>query len=133
VIGIQENYLTQNIWLDVVNNPFIDFITYEDIFIHEKKNFLQAVAHATTFTDDTHTGIEVDLNCIDNAASGLDSPGGINPLQARQFVSYAAGDTKTAYLHICEGNSVVVSGSKSTEAIGKLICCLVSDFIKAKE
>lgn len=47
VIGIRENHLTQNIWLDVVNNPFIDFITCEDIFIHEKKNFLQAIAHAT--------------------------------------------------------------------------------------
>lgn len=132
VIGIQENHLAQNIWIDVVNNPFIDFITYEDIFIHEKKNFLQAVAHATTFTEDTHTGIEVDLSCVENAVISSGTPSGVNPLHARQFVSYAAGDTKTAYLHICEGASIVSDG-KSSDIIGKLICCLVSDFIKAKE
>jgi formiminoglutamase len=57
--------------MDIVNNPFIDFITYEDIFIHEKKNFLQAIAHATTFTEDTYTGIEVDLDCIEMPQAAL--------------------------------------------------------------
>ncbi len=28
VIGVHENYIQQNVWLDIVNNPFIDFITY---------------------------------------------------------------------------------------------------------
>ncbi len=37
VIGIHENYLPQNVWLDMVNNPFVDCITHEDIFVHEKK------------------------------------------------------------------------------------------------
>ena len=31
VIGAQENLLPQNVWVDIVNNPFIDCITYEDI------------------------------------------------------------------------------------------------------
>jgi formiminoglutamase len=130
-IGIQENHLTQNTWLDVVNNPFIDFITYEDIFIHEKKNFLQAIAHATTFTEDTFTGIEIDLNCIENTWGGL-AASGVNAIHARQFVSYTGGDTKTAYLHICEGASISLDG-KSSETLAELACCLVSDFIKAKE
>ena len=103
VIGIHENYLTQNIWMDVVNNPFIDFITYEDIFIHEKKNFLESIAHATTFTEDNYTGIELDLDCIENTLSSAATPSGVEPLHARQFISYAAADSKTAYLHICEG------------------------------
>jgi formiminoglutamase len=132
IIGIHENCLTQNIWMDVVNNPFIDFITYEDIFIHEKKDFLQAIAHATTFTEDTYTGIEIDLDCIENASGNTYAPGGISAIHARQFVSYAGGDTKTAYLHICEG-AAKLSDGKSSETIGKLISYLVSDFLKAKE
>lgn len=132
VIGIHENYLTQNIWMDVVNNPFIDFITYEDIFIHEKKNFLEAIAHATTFTEDTYTGIELDLDCIENTLSSAATPSGVAPLHARQFISYAAADTKTAYLHICEGASRLSDG-RSSETTGKLIAYLVSDFLKAKE
>jgi len=132
VIGIHENYLTQNIWMDVVNNPFVDFITYEDIFIHEKKNFLQAIAHATSFTDDTYAGIELDLDCIQNTLSSAATPSGIETLHARQFISYASGDSKTAYLHICEG-AAVLSDGQSSETVGKLISYLVSDFLKAKE
>src|SRR5688572_4426426 len=49
VVGMQENYLPQNVWLDIVNNPFFDFITYEDIFVNEKRSFPQAVAHAAGF------------------------------------------------------------------------------------
>ena len=132
VIGIHENYLTQNIWMDVVNSPFIDFITYEDIFIHEKKNFLEAIAHATTFTEDTYTGIELDLDCIENTLSSAATPSGVEPLHARQYISYASADTKTAYLHICEGASRLADG-RSSETTGKLIAYLVSDFLKAKE
>ncbi len=132
VIGIHENYLTQNIWMDVVNNPFIDFITYEDIFIHEKKNFLEAIAHATTFTEDNFTGIELDLDCIENTLSSAATPSGVEPLHARQFISYASADSKTAYLHICEGASQLSDG-RSSETIGKLIAYLISDFLKAKE
>lgn len=132
VIGIHENYLTQNIWMDIVNNPFIDFITYEDIFIHEKRDFLQAIAHATSFTEDTYTGIEIDLDCVQNILSSAVSPTGVDPVHARQFVSYAGADTKTAYLHICEGALHLTDG-RSSETTGKLISYLVSDFLKAKE
>ncbi len=132
VVGLHENYLNQNIWMDVVNNPFIDFISYEDIFIHEKSNFLQAVAQATSFTEDTYTGIEVDLDCIENTLSSAATPCGISTIHARQFVSYAAADSYSAYLHICEGASKLSDG-RSSETTGKLISYLVTDFIKAKE
>lgn len=132
VLGVHENYLTQNIWMDIVNNPFVDFITYEDIFIHEKRDFLQAVAHATTFTDDCHTGIELDLDCIENTLSSATTPCGVQTVHARQFISYAGADTNTAYLHICEGATRLADG-RSSENTGKLLSYLVSDFIKAKE
>ena len=131
IIGIHENYLTQNIWMDVVNNPFIDFITYEDIFLHERRNFLEAIAHATTFTEDTYTGIEFDLDSLHVPANGTTVPAGVQPVHARQYISYASADTKTAYLHIAEGHSR--SGKEDRESMGILIACLVSDFLKAKE
>jgi formiminoglutamase len=129
-VGIHENYLQQNVWLDIVNNPFIDFITYEDIFIHEKRNFIQAVAHATGFTEDNYTGIELDLDCIEGVLASAASPVGIRPLHARQFVNFAAADSKPAYLHICEGAMQLADGRKD-ESTGKLISYIVSDFVKA--
>ncbi len=132
IIGVHENYLQQNIWLDIVNNPFIDFITYEDIFILEKKNFIQAVAHATGFTEDNYIGLELDLDCIENTLSGAITPSGLSPLHARQYVTFAATDSKIAYLHICEGATQLRDGRKN-ETTGKLISYLVSDFVKAME
>lgn len=132
VIGLHENYLPQNIWVDIVNDPFLDVITYEDIFLHEKRSFLQAVAHATDFTSDTYCGIELDLDCIERTLSSAASPVGVKPLHARQYVTFAAADCKVAYLHICEG-AVQLDDGRRDESTGKLISYLVTDFIKASQ
>lgn len=129
VIGVHENYLPQNVWLDIVNNPFLDFISYEDIFIHEKRNFIQAVAHAIDFTDDNYVGIELDLDCIENVLSSACSPSGIKASQARQYINMCAAQTKPCYLHICEGATKLSEGG-TNELTGKLISYLVSDFVK---
>ncbi len=131
VIGLHENYLPQNVWLDMVNNPFIDCITYEDIFVHEKRSFLQAIAHANNFTDDTLCGIEIDLDAVENALSSASSPVGVSAGQARQFITLASIGSKVAYLHISEGASQLADG-RTNDATGKLISYLVSDFVKSK-
>lgn len=130
VTGVHENYLPQNVWLDIVNNPFLDFISYEDIFIHEKRNFIQAVAHAIDFTDDNFVGIELDLDCIENVLSSACSPSGINSNHARQYITLCASQSKPCYLHICEG-ATKLSDGRTNESTGKLISYLVSDFVKA--
>jgi formiminoglutamase len=130
IVGIHENYITQNVWVDMVNNPFIDCITFEDIFVHEKRTFMQAVSHATGFTEDSLTGIDVDLDAIQNTLSSAMTPVGITPVHARQYISYTAADAKPAYLHICEGATRLSDGRTDSTA-GKLASYLVSDFVKA--
>jgi formiminoglutamase len=115
-----------------VNNPFIDCITFEDIFVHEKRTFIQSIAHATGFTEDTLTGIDIDLDGIQNTLSSAMTPVGIQPIHARQYISFAAGDVKPAYLHICEGATRLSDGRTDTTS-GKLISYLVSDFVKARQ
>jgi len=132
VVGLHENYLQQNVWLDIVNNPFIDCLTYEDIFIHEKRSFRQAVSHAITFTGDNYIGLELDLDCIENVLSSAVTPSGISSLQARQYINLCAAHSKVAYLHICEGATHLANG-KTNEETGKLISYLVSDFIKMQK
>ena len=129
IVGLHESYLQQNVWMDIVNNPFIDCLTYEDIFIHEKRNFRQAVSHAISFTEDNFIGVELDLDSIENVLSSAVSPSGISPIHARQYVSLCAAHAKVAYLHICEGATHLANG-KTNEETGKLIGYLVSDFIK---
>lgn len=130
VIGLHENYLQQNVYLEMHGNPFIQFTTYEDIFIHERKNFVQAIAQATGFTEDTFCGIELDLDSVENVLCSSTTPCGITALQARQYLNFVATDAKVAYLHICEGACQLLDGKKD-ETTGKLISYLVSDFVKA--
>jgi formiminoglutamase len=130
VLGLHENYIQQNVWVDIVNNPFIDCITFEDIFIHGKRTFIQAVAHASDFTEDTLTGIDIDLDGIQNTLSSAMTPVGFSPIHARQYISYAAAKCKPAYLHICEG-ATRLSDGRTDSTSGKLISYLVSDFVKA--
>jgi formiminoglutamase len=132
VVGVHENYLPQNVWLDIVNNPFIDFISFEDIFIHEKRTFRQAVSHAIEFTGDNYTGIELDLDCIGNTLSSAATPSGIEAVHARQYVNLCAAHARSCYLHICEG-AVALANGKTNDLTGNLISNLVSDFIKMKE
>lgn len=130
IVGVHENTISQNVLMDMHNNPFIEYISFEDIFIHERRNFIQAIAHATGFTEDTLTGIELDLDCIENVLSSAATPTGITTLQARQYINFTATDTKAAYLHICEGATQLPDGRKD-ESTGKLISVLVCDFVKA--
>lgn len=132
VVGVHENYLQQNVWIDIVNNPFIDFISFEDIFIHEKKTFQQAIAHAVAYTSDNFCGIELDLDSIQNVLSSAATPCGITTLNARQYLNYVAISTKVAYVHICEGATKTETGETSMFT-GKLISYLVSDFIKSHQ
>ncbi len=130
MVALHESYISQNVLMDIHNNPFLDYISYEEIFIHERKNFIQAVAHATGFTEDSYTGIEIDLDCVENTLSSALTPSGITPLLARKYITFTAQDSKVAYLHICEGATQLSDGRKN-ESTGKLISYLVSDFIKA--
>jgi len=132
IVGLHENYIQQNVWMDMVNNPFIDCITYEDIFIHEKKNFIQSVLYSTEFTEDSLTGIELDLDSINNTLSSAYTPVGITANHARQFIHYTTTQSKPAYLHICEGATKLDDGKTDTST-GKLVSYLVTDFLKAMD
>jgi formiminoglutamase len=71
--------------------PFIDFITYEDISF-TRKNFIQAVSHATGFTDDNYMEIERS-DCIEGVLTSVNTFR-ISALNARQFITFTATDCK---------------------------------------
>jgi len=130
VIGVQESYIPQNVWIDMVNNPFIDCISYEDIYLLEKRNFRQAVHHAIGFTADNFTGIELDLDALQSVLSSAATPAGVPAIDARQYLIAAAQDCQPAYLHICEGACQLADGRRD-DSTGKLLSLLVSDFVRA--
>jgi formiminoglutamase len=83
-----------------------------------------------TKKEDNLCGIELDLDSIQQVLSSAATPSGIQPVHARQYVSFAASGSKPAYLHICEG-AVKLANGQADQSTGKLISYLVSDFVKA--
>lgn len=122
VVGLHEGLLPQNSWLDIVNNPFFDFVTFEDIFLRHKQSFEQAVHHAIDFTSGSRCGVEADLGCISGEVTV--QAGGISPLHARRYLHLAATLAKPAYVHIS-------TAAGSNQAAGRLAADMVTDFIKA--
>ena len=118
IIGLQEESIPQNVWLDIVNNPFADCITYQDIYVHEKHTMLQAIAHAADFTEDTLCGIEVSLNAIAQ---------GVPVAHARQLIHYLTADSRPAYLHV---SGACYNGTAPIDN-GAVAAGLVSDFVKS--
>lgn len=129
IIGLHENYNSAAIINDMLQDESIQFSYFEDIFIQQNVDFKEAVLQAINFTDEQPTGIELDMDCIQNVLSSAATPVGISALQARQFVAMAADKSNPAYLHICEGATQLANGKTDTST-GKLIAYLISDFIK---
>jgi len=129
VVGLHENYNPQSMLDDLYSHVDIQYTFYEDIFIHEKLNFRQAIAQAFNFADDQYMGIELDLDAIQHTLASASSPEGVPVSFARQYLNYAAQNPKLAYLHICEG-AVTLANGQADPHTGKLIAYLVSDFVK---
>lgn len=130
VFGLHENYNSQSMLDDLYSNLNIQYTFFEDIFIHEKLNFRQAIAQAFNFTDEQPTGVELDLDAVQNVLSSASSPVGVTVDCARQYLSFAAQNPKLAYLHICEG-AERLANDRTDPLTGKLIAYLVSDFVKS--
>lgn len=130
MVGLHENYNAQNIIDELSANQNIHFSFYEDIFIREQKTFKEAINQAISFTNNTFTGIELDLDAIENTLSSAMTPCGISSLQARQYLYQTAQNCSIAYLHIAEGATALENGMKNN-LTGKLVSYLVSDFLKA--
>jgi formiminoglutamase len=125
VLGFHENYISQGVWTDFVNNVNVDAISYEDIFLREKCSFLDATVTSFVFTEDTPVGIEIDADALQDVVASTTTPTGISVDNIRQFVHLAASKTTVAYLHLSEG----VATNDNT--VAKLYCYLVTDFVKA--
>jgi formiminoglutamase len=130
VVGLHENHNAQSMLDDLYSNVNIQYVFYEEIFMHERLNFVQALAQSFSFTDDNYTCVELDLDAIEGQLASAQSPSGISVQHARQYMNFAGNNQRIASVHICEG-ATRLSDSRESPMTGKLISFLVSDFVKS--
>jgi len=124
-LGIHENYIPKDILRDVNENIDVDFITFEDIFLRQKRTWQQALKDAGEFIGGERYGIELDLDSIAHVPASAATPCGITSREALQYVAQMARHFEAAYIHICEGIA-----SNDNALVGKLISYLVTTFVK---
>jgi formiminoglutamase len=130
VLGLHENYNPQSILDDLYSNLRIQYSFFEDIFLHEKLNFTQAMAQAFSFTEDQYVTVDLDLDAVEGTLSSAMTPSGISVTQARQYMNFAGANPQIAAVHLCEGAERLQNGLENS-LTGKLLAYLVSDFVKA--
>ncbi len=130
IVGLHENYNPQSMMDDLYSNVNIQYSFFEDIFMHERLNFMQSIAQAFTFTDDQFTIVELDLDAVEGVLSSAMTPSGISSIHARQYLNFAGANQQIAAVHICEGAERLQNGLESGQT-GKLLAYLVSDFVKS--
>ncbi|MEQ7798263.1 formimidoylglutamase [Pedobacter sp. ASV1-7] len=75
------------------------------------------------------TGMELDLDCIENVLSSAMTPSGFHLNEIRKIILTTS--KKFAYLHICEGAVTLIDG-RHDQSVAKTVAYLVSDFIKSQ-
>lgn len=133
IFGLHENYASKGVMERIKKvADRIQYNTYEQIAIRKEKHYTEETLTALHFINDAPFGIELDLDALPNIASSAITPTGFSVEKARQFIHYFGHQANAAYLHICEG-APSLDNEKNSHLTGKLIACLVTDFMKAKD
>lgn len=130
IVGLHENYNAQNIIDELRKSRDFHFSYYEDVFVRGKMSFYEAVAAAQQHVAGKPSGLELDMDCIENILSSAMTPVGITPLQARQYVNWCARSVRPVYFHLTEG-AVSLADGRESGTTAKMAAYLVTDFMKA--
>lgn len=129
MVGLHENYNSREIIEELKSRPDHFLYAFFEDFIRETTNHSRAFLKAMNFTDGL-CGLEIDLDSIAGVLSSAMSPCGFHLQQVRDMIAQTT-IRQLFYLHIAEGASRLDDGQESKQT-GKLIACLISDFIKAQ-
>ncbi|MEH3115385.1 formimidoylglutamase [Pedobacter terrae] len=119
--GLHQNYNNEAILSQIDHNPKLNAVFFEDILTGRDYNGLFEALGSTT-------GLEVDLDCMENVLSSAETPSGFEVNDVRKLILTHA--RKFSYLHICEGATRMLDG-RVDNLTAKLVAYLVSDFVKS--
>lgn len=129
ILGLHENYNSQNMLEEMAKHRGIRYYFWEDIFLRRKISFKDALADFIQLNQNKNCGIELDMDSIEGVLSSAMTPSGFTPTEARYYSYQTAHNLHPAYFHICEAATELESGLKDNST-GKLLSYLVSDFVK---
>lgn len=118
--GLHQSYNNEEILNQIATNPKLKALFFDDI--------LKGI-DAFDLSGLGKTGLEIDLDSIQNVLSSAETPSGFSVNDIRKLI--LTNEKKFSYLHISEGATRLLDGRVS-KLTSKLIAYLVSDFVKAQ-
>lgn len=128
IFGLHQNYNNAAILQVITQNPHIYPVFFDDLLKGDKA--ILSVWSSLIKKTGAVTGLELDLDCIENLLSSAMTPSGFPLNEVRRMILTA--DKKFAYFHICEGAIELIDGRKD-QTTAKAIAYLISDFIKSQK
>lgn len=125
IFGLHKNYTSEAVFtaLEKDHNT-IKYCFFEAIAIDKKVTFDNALRDAQAFICDTHFGVEIDLDAVQNISSSAMTPTGFSVNEVRCFVRHFSKQNHCSYIHFCEGIPL-----QDGKQLGKLLAYLVADVI----
>ncbi|MCX2452919.1 formimidoylglutamase [Pedobacter sp. PLR] len=127
IFGLHQNYNNSAILAEITGNPNVNAVFFDDLLKSEGtyQDALQPLLEGLG----NETGLEIDMDCIENVLSSAFTPSGFQINDIRRIILHSK--KKFAYMHVCEGATQLADGRESA-ATAKTIAYLISDFIKAQ-
>ncbi|WP_316750269.1 formimidoylglutamase [Pedobacter gandavensis] len=127
IFGLHENYNNGVILAEIEGNPKINAVFFDELL--KSAGTYQEALQPLLDGLSNETGLEIDLDCIENVLSSAFTPSGFQLNDIRRIILQSK--KKFAYMHVCEGATLMADGRTST-ATAKTIAYLISDFLKAQ-
>ncbi|WKV12031.1 formimidoylglutamase [Marivirga harenae] len=129
ILGLHENYNSQNMLDEMAKHKGIRYFFWEDIYLRKKITFEEALLDFIQLNQNKTCGIELDTDSIEGVLSSAMTPSGFSTTNARYYVYQTSHNLHPSYFHICEAATELETGLKDNST-GKLLSYLVSDFVK---
>lgn len=126
IFGLHQSYNNTSILDTIRENPDIHAVYFDELLEQDASLFERFEALSALLTN--KTGLEIDLDSIENLLSSAFTPSGFHINDVRKIILRFA--EKFDYMHVCEGASELSDGRQSA-GTAKAIAYLVSDFIKS--
>jgi formiminoglutamase len=129
MLGLHEAYNSDVIIAELLSNDELLPLFWDDIFIRHKQDWSSALSEALTFVNQSHFGVELDVDCIEQVLSSAATPVGVHTHHALQYLYECGLQPNAAYLHLPEGVIERADGQQNIFT-GKLLSYLVQAFVK---
>lgn len=129
ILGLHENYNSQNMLDEMAKHKGIRYYFWEDIYLRKKITFADALNDFIQLNQNKACGIELDMDSIEGVLSSAMTPSGFSATEARYYSYQTGHNLHPSYFHICEAATELETGLKDNST-GKLLSYLVSDFVK---